>query len=40
MQKSIVLKKAHSLLKITQPSNQPVINNASFQYKCTNYEPS
>ena len=38
MQKSIELKKAHSLLKITQPSNQPVINNVRFQYKCTNYE--
>ena len=26
-------KKAHSLLKPIQPSSQPVINNASFQYK-------
>ena len=41
--KTIVLRKnkAHSLLKITQPlpSNQPVINNVSFKFQSTNYEP-
>ena len=28
------------MLKITRRSNQPVINNATFYYKCTSYEPS